>query len=117
MEIWIGIEFLRIGDPPLPHERPEGAIGEADAIAADPALLPDAITPAFEDRQPGLAVDLPLFTGVAIGVFEPIQMVLERTVIGADPRLGIAAVEQTLGSAWVRPSASPPGFRPALCHR
>ena len=80
------VESLGIGDAPLPHERPEGGIRQRAALAQQPALISDPLVPVLKDGQPGGALLVFVGAGVAVGVFEAVEMMFERTVVLLDQR-------------------------------
>ena len=81
------IEPVGIGQAPLAHKGQHRPIQPAGLIPQQPALG-QLVIPFPQDRFSCGAVVLAIDPGVAIGIFEPVQMVLEGPIVLDQKRMG-----------------------------
>ena len=81
------VKPIGIGQMPLAHKRQHRPIQPAGLITQQPALSQLAI-PIPQDRFSRGAVVLTIGPWVAIGIFEPVEMVLERPIVLDQKRMG-----------------------------
>ena len=99
----IAIKRLRVRNPPLTHKGPERRIRQGTTGIQQPATTGlNPIRPATKNGQPRLAVLLFGLPRVAVGVFEAIEMMLERAIVASDQFLNLALV---LGAVLATPIA------------
>ena len=90
------VKPIGIGQMPLAYKRQHRPIQPAGLITQQPTLSQLAI-PIPQDRFSRCAVVLTIGPGVAIGIFEPVEMVLERPIVLDQERMGELVVRLVCG--------------------
>ena len=93
----ITVEALRIGDPPLAHEGEQRNVRKRTTPLQKPAFMAiDPLRPAMQDVHTRLLMLVFAGSGIAIGVFEAIQMMLERTIIRRHQLVDLCLLRQAV---------------------
>ena len=112
------VNHVGVSNPPLADKRPQGNVRKGAAITNQPVTGVKPLRPTQQNGKTLLLMHLPNGTGIAVGVFEPVEMVLERPIVLRDQRLDRLALlgrqQQTTPIAGISLIQRPAHHRKAL---